>query len=80
MLRWERCDKIAAHHSGKVIVCGHTPQTSERPMNRGHAVCLDTHACGRGVLTCMDAASGRIWQADGKGRVERAHISDFADE
>jgi len=80
MLRWERCDKIATHKSGKIIVCGHTPQKSGRPLNKGYAICLDTHACGGGPLTCMDAGSGRIWQADEKGRVHRAHISDFSDD
>jgi serine/threonine protein phosphatase 1 len=77
MLRWERCDKIAPRESGKIIVCGHTPQKSGKPMNRGYAICLDTYACGGGFLTCMDAGSGRIWQADAKGRVMRSHISDY---
>lgn len=80
MLRWERCDRIQAHASGKVIVCGHTPQKDGRPLNKGFAICLDTNACGGGLLTCMDATSGRIWQADATGRVHRAHISDFSDE
>jgi serine/threonine protein phosphatase 1 len=80
MLRWERCDKIAAHQSGKEIVCGHTPQKSGRPMNRGYAICIDTHAYGGGALTCLDANSGRVWQANAGGRVQRGHISDFSDE
>jgi serine/threonine protein phosphatase 1 len=79
MLRWERCDNIVAHESGKIIVCGHTPQKSGRPLNKGYAICLDTYACGGGFLTCMDTTSGRLWQADEHGRVERAHISDFTD-
>jgi serine/threonine protein phosphatase 1 len=77
ILRWERCDQIAAHESGKVIVCGHTPQKSGRPMNRGFAICLDTHACGGGPLTCLGVETGRVWQAMADGRVSRAHISDF---
>jgi serine/threonine protein phosphatase 1 len=77
MLRWERCDRITAHESGKTIICGHTPQKSGEPMNRGYAICLDTNACGGGPLTCMDADSGRIWQATSGGSVRRAHISDF---
>jgi serine/threonine protein phosphatase 1 len=80
MLRWERCDRIAAHESGKTIVCGHTPQTSGRPMNRGYAVCIDTNACGGGPLTCLDAASGRLWRAFADENVQRGHVSDFADE
>jgi serine/threonine protein phosphatase 1 len=77
MLRWERCDTIAPHESSKVIVCGHTPQKSGRPMNRGYAICIDTNACRGGPLTCLEAASGRVWQSDPGGRVSRAHIADF---
>ena len=80
MLRWERCDAIAPHQSGKIIVCGHTPQTSGKPMNRGYAICLDTNACRSGPLTCLDTVSGRVWQAFEDGHVERAHISDFAND
>jgi serine/threonine protein phosphatase 1 len=79
MLRWERCDGIAPHKSNKVIVCGHTPQKSGQPLNKGFAICLDTNACGGGRLTCLDAGSGRLWLADSKGRGERAHLSDFGD-
>jgi serine/threonine protein phosphatase 1 len=79
MLRWERCDNIAAHGSGKVIVCGHTPPKSGRPLNKGFAICLDTNACGGGPLTCLDAKSGRVWQSERNGRVQTAHISDFSD-
>ena len=77
MLRWERCDGIVPHGSGKVIVCGHTPQQLGRVMNRGFAICLDTDACRGGPLSCLDANSGRVWQAMANGRVERSHISDF---
>jgi serine/threonine protein phosphatase 1 len=77
MLRWERCDSIAAHDSGKVLVCGHTPQKSGRPMNRRFAICIDTYAVGGGVLTCLETGRGRIWQAARDGRVTRSHLSDF---
>jgi serine/threonine protein phosphatase 1 len=79
MLRWERCDNIAPHESGKIIVCGHTPQKSGRLMNKGFAICLDTNACGGGPLTCLDLGTGRIWQAEKNGRVGRSHISDYSD-
>ncbi|HTW95533.1 MAG TPA: metallophosphoesterase family protein [Tepidisphaeraceae bacterium] len=77
VLKWERCDNIKPHKSGKVIVCGHTPQPNGRPMNRGYAICLDTGACAGGLLTCLEVESGRIWQADGRAHVSTAHISDF---
>ena len=78
MLRWERCDNIAAHKSGKVIVCGHTPQKSGHPLNLGYAICLDTNTYGGGPLTCLETVSGKVWQADADGHVQRAHISDFS--
>lgn len=80
MLRWERCDNIAAHESGKVIVCGHTPQKCGRPLNMGFAICLDTNACGGGPLTCLNTISGQLWQAEAGGHVQMAHISDFTDD
>jgi serine/threonine protein phosphatase 1 len=80
MLRWERCDDIAPHESAKIIVCGHTPQKSGRPLNKGFAICLDTNACGGGPLTCLDTASGRVWQADNDGRVSKSHICDYSDQ
>ena len=80
MLRWESCDTITAHESGKTIVCGHTPQKTGRPLNKGFAVCLDTNACRGGMLTCLDTVSGRIWQADADCRVRKWHVSDFFDD
>ncbi len=64
MLYWESFYDPPAHESGKVMVCGHTPQKSGRPLNLGHAVCIDTGACKGGWLTCLDVASGRYWQAN----------------
>src|SRR5262245_7675680 len=46
MLRWGVLDKERSqpHYSGKVLVCGHTPQTNGLPLNLGHAVGIDTWA------------------------------------
>jgi serine/threonine protein phosphatase 1 len=77
MLRWERCERMSPHQSGKTIVCGHTPQVSARPLNLGYGICLDTNACRGGRLTCMEVYSGTVWQADDSRRVERSHISDY---
>jgi serine/threonine protein phosphatase 1 len=79
MLRWERCDEIQPHESGKIIVCGHTPQKSGRPMNRGFAICLDTNACRDGMLTALDVGSGKIWQVDSKGHTTRSHVTDYGE-
>jgi serine/threonine protein phosphatase 1 len=79
VLRWERCDDIQPHDSGKVIVCGHTPQDGGCPMNKGYAICLDTGAGFGAWLTCLDVGSGQLWQANVKGRIVRGHIEDYTD-
>jgi len=68
-LYWERFDDNKKPHcSGKIMVCGHTPQKSGKPLNRGHAVCIDTFSYGGGWVTCLEAATGRYWQANEKGK------------
>jgi serine/threonine protein phosphatase 1 len=67
VLYWERFDGQPPHESGKVMVCGHTPQRSGRPLSIGHAICLDTAACRGGWLTCLDVKSGFYWQANQLG-------------
>lgn len=75
-LFWERFDFPARHISGKVMVCGHTSQKSGLPINIGHAICLDTWAYGRGWLSCLDTASGRMWQANQAGESREMWIED----
>ncbi len=76
-LRWEPFDRPAPHVSGKVMICGHTRQASGRPRNLGHAVCIDTHVYGDGWLTCLDTASGKVWQANQQGQSRTAHLDEF---
>jgi serine/threonine protein phosphatase 1 len=67
MLYWEGFNDPPPHESGKVMVCGHTSQKSGLPRGIGHAVCIDTWACGKGWLTCLDVSTGRYWQANQRG-------------
>jgi serine/threonine protein phosphatase 1 len=69
MLYWERLDSeySCAHQSGKIMVCGHSSQRSGKPLNVGHAVCIDTWVYGRGWLTCLDVRTGQYWQASEHG-------------
>ena len=69
MLYWEPFHHPAPHASGKVMVCGHTPQKSGWPKNLGHAVCLDTWAYGRGWLSCLDVTNSRLWHRTTAGCV-----------
>ncbi len=76
MLLWERliAEESRPHDSGKTMVCGHTQQRSGLPLNLGHAVCIDTHACGDGWLTCLDVATGRYWQARQSGETRAGDL------
>lgn len=67
-LFWEYLPPAMRHHSGKTVVCGHTSQRSGEPKVVPGAVCVDTHAYAGGWLTCLDATTGRYWQADNAGR------------
>jgi serine/threonine protein phosphatase 1 len=74
VLLWERFDNPVPHFSGKIMVCGHSSQKSGLPLNRGHAICIDTWVYGKGWLTCLDVMSGRIWQANQAGEQRRGWI------
>jgi serine/threonine protein phosphatase 1 len=80
MLRWERCDESHRHFSRKIIICGHTPQRSNRPLVRDHLICIDTVACRGGLLTAFDVTTGTFWQAPAEGPVTTAHLSDFEEK
>ncbi len=64
MLFWETFNNPPPHDSGRRMICGHTSQRSGKPLNLGHAVCLDTCAYGGGWLTCLEVHSGTYWQAN----------------
>jgi serine/threonine protein phosphatase 1 len=75
VLRWQTFDDPPPHVSGKIMVCGHTPQPGGGPRDLGHAVCIDTHAhADGGWLTCLDVRSGDVWQANERGEVRRFHL------
>ena len=64
MIYWEPFFDPPPHQSGKIMVCGHTPQRNGVPRSIGHAICIDTKAHGGGWLTCLDVESGEYWQAN----------------
>ena len=77
MLYWEPFNDPAPHVSGKIMVCGHTPQKNGTPRNLGHALCLDTWAYGKGWLSCLDVTTGRLWQANQAGQERTAWLEDL---
>jgi len=74
VLFWERFDNPPPHQSGKTMICGHTSQKSGRPLNIGHAVCIDTWVYGEGWLTCLDPVTGDYWQANQGGETRRGRL------
>lgn len=74
---WDKLDQPQPHPSGKILVCGHTPQRSGYPLNLGHTLCLDTAACEGQWLTCLDVIHGNIWQANQQGQLRRSHLQDY---
>jgi len=68
MLYWEFFEQIRPHKSGKVVVCGHTPQTLGRVRDVGFAVCIDTGVGNGAWLTCYDTATRQCWQANQHGK------------
>jgi serine/threonine protein phosphatase 1 len=79
VLRWKslRAD-MPPHRSAKTLVCGHASQKDGRPLNLGHAVCIDTYAYGGGWLTCLEPASGRVWMANQRGETRSAWLREIA--
>lgn len=64
ILFWETFHFTTPREDGKVIICGHASQKDGLPKHAGHVICIDTWACGKGWLTCLDVATGRYYQAN----------------
>lgn len=77
VLRWQKLIRPRPHRSGKVMVCGHTVQTSGKPLNFGFAVCIDTWVYGDGWLTCLDIGAGQVWQANQNGQLRTSNIAEY---
>ena len=69
MLRWEHLGQSVPHTSGKVMVCGHTPQKNGNILDLGHAVCIDTAVSSGGWLSCFEPTTRKYWQANEAGEV-----------
>jgi serine/threonine protein phosphatase 1 len=76
MLYWEFLTDEMRHHSGRLVVCGHTSQKSGEIKVVPGAVCIDTHAHGGGWLTCLDADTGKYWQVNQLGKRREGYV-DF---
>lgn len=77
VLLWDRFDYPRPHQSGKTMVCGHTSQKDGVPVNRGHAICIDTCAYGGGWLTALEIETGHYWQTNEAGQRREGEIGDL---
>jgi serine/threonine protein phosphatase 1 len=76
VLLWERLFAPVSHASGKILVCGHTRQSSGMPLYLGSTICIDTAAYERqGWLTCLHAETGQYWQANEYGETRTAMLA-----
>lgn len=75
-LLWHRITEIEPHPSGKRVICGHTSQKSGRPLDRGFAVCIDTHAYGGGWLSALEINSDELYQANENGETRTGPLKE----
>jgi serine/threonine protein phosphatase 1 len=70
VLRWQslKNNVPGPHVSGRVAIVGHTVQKSGEILDLGHLKCIDTGCYCGGWLTAMEVRTGRVWQADARGK------------
>lgn len=76
-LFWNKLVDPLPHQSGKILICGHTPQKTGRPLNLDHAICLDTAIADGQWLTCLEVESGQVWQANSQGKLQTSWIQNY---
>ncbi len=70
-LLWRSVYEIPPQQNGKRVVVGHTPQSSGVPLDRGHAVGIDTFCSGTQWLSAFDVESNEVFQAIEEGVTRR---------
>jgi serine/threonine protein phosphatase 1 len=70
-------EKMQRHCSGKIVVCGHSPQTSGEPLDLGFLKVIDTDCSRGGWLTAIDLFHLRFLQANERGEMRQGTTSDF---
>ena len=80
--RWLRWEHLSGHEypheSGRRVICGHTSIPSGVPLVRNNWVCIDTHVYGGQYLTCLDVATGDLYQSSDSGDLrEGVNLADL---
>lgn len=68
---WQRIDGQEPMADGRVVVCGHASQKNGLPLDRGHAICIDSNIKGGDWLTCLDVRTGACVQTNEFERIRR---------
>jgi serine/threonine protein phosphatase 1 len=76
-LLWRRIYDITPHPSGRRVICGHTAQKDGRPLDIGHAVCIDTFCYGGQWLTALDVDSNQLFQANESSQTRCGALEEF---
>ena len=73
VLLWQslRDAEPGPHLSGKAAIVGHSSQKTGEVLDLGYLKCIDTYCYGGKWLTALDVDSGRLWQADARGKMRR---------
>ncbi|MFC5049787.1 metallophosphoesterase family protein [Rubritalea spongiae] len=69
-----------AHHSGKLVVCGHTRQIDGSPRLHNNTLCIDTNVFDGGYLTAYDSESKKFYQVNAHGERKSFSIEDIHSE
>jgi serine/threonine protein phosphatase 1 len=76
-LQWEliQPDQMQPHYSRKMVIAGHTPQTSGEPLDLGFLKVIDTDCSRGGWLTALEARSGKVIQTNQRGEIRESQRS-----
>ena len=66
-LQWTSLSLAEAHHSGRMVICGHSSQRSGKIADLGHTLCLDTGITSGGWLSCVNLETFEFWQTTAAG-------------
>jgi len=71
VLLWDFANpgELQPHCSGKAVVLGHTTQPDGDILDLGFVTLIDTGCCQGGWLTALDLTTGRVYQANEKGKL-----------
>ena len=67
-----RLDAAVRHHSGRLVVCGHSAQASGKIVDLGHTIGIDTGVAKGALLTCLNTKSFEFWQSSSDGKEIRS--------